>query len=391
VIKAAAAAGNGIPPKIQPYFSPVATQFASRHRVFVPGDCAILFVKFGLIFRVVTKNFGAEQMTPQKENFDLQSSAYHRKLRLGLAGGLILLLVIGCNSSTKSPTQEGGNLTVTLGPSQTPVPVISMTPSMPLPPPFTNTPAPTPTPTTQPSELTDDKGVVMRLVPAGLFSMGSNNGQPDEKPVHQVDLPAFYLDKYEVTNVLYQACVDAGVCQVPANTSLGLHGGSYGTYGNPQFEHYPVIWVDWNMAKTYCEWRGARLPSEPEWEKAARGTDGRTYPWGERIDPTFANYGRNAPDEYNEVFGRTTAVGSYENNKSPYGIYDLAGNVWEWVADWYDVYPGGDVSVNPAFGQTYRVVRGGAWDTSDYILRTTFRGGNYPNTTVNYIGFRCAR
>jgi formylglycine-generating enzyme required for sulfatase activity len=301
--------------------------------------------------------------------------------RIRIAGGLAMLLVfaiVGCKSQAVA--------TSTPAFTETPVPVFTATP-LPLP---TNTLVVF-TPTALPAEITDANGVVMRLVPAGPFTMGSSNGMPDEKPVHIVNLPTFYMDKYEVTNAFYKACVDAGVCQVPANTGAGLHPGAYGTYGDQQFDNYPVIWVDWNRAKTYCEWRGARLPSETEWEKAARGTDERKYPWGDGIDPTFANYGSNVPDDYGGVFGKTTAVGIYPKGQSPYSIYDMAGNVWEWVADWYDVYPGGDLDANSAFGQeTYRVLRGGSWSDDPDLLRTTFRGGNTPDTTVNYIGFRCA-
>jgi formylglycine-generating enzyme required for sulfatase activity len=214
---------------------------------------------------------------------------------------------------------------------------------------------------------------------------------PDEKPVHTVDLPAFYMDKYEVTDARYKACVDESVCQVPANSGLGYHGDAHGTYGDQKFDNYPVTWVDWSRAQTYCQWRGAHLPSEIEWEKAARGTDERKYPWGDAINPTFANYGNNAPDNYTGSTGKTMAVGSYPAGQSPYGIDDMAGNVWEWVADWYDVYPGGDPSANSAFGQqAYRVLRGGSWNNDPDLLRTTFRGGNSPGTTLNYIGFRCA-
>jgi formylglycine-generating enzyme required for sulfatase activity len=299
--------------------------------------------------------------------------------RIKIAGGLAVLLVfaiVGCKSQAVA----------------TPTAVVIETPT----PALTATPLPTKTPllftpTVLPAEITDAKGAVMRLVPAGPFTMGNSNGMPDEKPVHTVDLPAFYMDKYEVTNTFYKVCVDAGVCQVPANTGAGIHPGAYGTYGNQQFDNYPVIWVDWGRANTYCEWRGARLPSENEWEKAARGTDGRKYPWGEAIDPTFANYGSNVPDDYGGVFGKTTAVGSYPKGQSPYGIDDMAGNVWEWMADWYDMYPGGDPSANSAFGQkTFRVLRGGAWSDNPDLLRTTFRGGNTPDTAVNYVGFRCA-
>lgn len=245
------------------------------------------------------------------------------------------------------------------------------------------------TPTALPVEIIDAKGVVMRLVPAGPFRMGSSDGMPDEKPVHTVDLPAFYMDKYEVTNALYRACVYAGVCLEPVNTGSGVHSTEY---GNRQFDNYPVTRVYWDRAETYCEWRGARLPKETEWEKAARGNDERKYPWGNAIDPTFANYGSNVSDNDGKVFGKITAVGSYPKGQSPYGIYDMAGNVWEWAADWYDMYPGGDPSANIAFGQkTYRVLRGGGWNDDPDLLRTAFRGGNIPNTALNYIGFRCVR
>jgi len=291
---------------------------------------------------------------------------------------LLILTIVGCNP------QAVATSTATF--TETPASAFTVTP---LPQP-TNTLVAF-TATALPAEITDAEGVVMRLVPAGPFTMGSNDGMPDEKPVHVVDLPAFYMDKFEVTNALYKVCVDAGACQVPANTAFGIHPGAYGTYGNQQFDDYPVIWVDWDQAQTYCEWRSARLPSENEWEKAARGTDGRKYPWGDTIDPTFANYGSNVPDNYSGVFGKTTAVGSYPKGQSPNGIYDMAGNVWEWVADWYDVYPGGDLSANDAFGQkAYRVLRGGSWSDDPALLRTTFRGGNTADTTVNYIGFRCA-
>jgi formylglycine-generating enzyme required for sulfatase activity len=276
--------------------------------------------------------------------------------------------------------------------TQAVVPVYTATPTVSVP---TFTPSPVTlvyNPQPLPDDIFDTQGVPMRLVPAGLFTMGSDAGMPDEKPVHTVDLPAFYMDKYEVTNARYKVCVDAGACQTPANSGLGYHGDEIGTYGHQEFDNYPVTWVDWSRAQTYCEWRGARLPGETEWEKAARGTDGRKYPWGASIDPTFANYGNHAPDNFVGLIGKATAAGRYPKGQSPYGIHDMAGNVWEWVADWYDVYPGGDISANSAFGQqTYRVLRGGSWNNEPEQLRTTFRGGNSPDTTLNYIGFRCAR
>jgi formylglycine-generating enzyme required for sulfatase activity len=254
----------------------------------------------------------------------------------------------------------------------------------------------TPTATPLRDEITDAKGVPMRLVPAGTFTMGSDADDAlaeckkyrsdcsrdwfiNEEPAHQVDLDAFYMDKFEVTNARYKACVDAGVCTPPQDTNSYTRS-SY--YDNSQYNNFPVINVDWNQAKTYCEWRGARLPSEAEWEKAARGTDGRTYPWGEGIDCDKANY--------SGCKGDTTEVGSYADGKSPYGLYDMAGNVWEWVSDWYDAYPGNTIS-NSDYGTKYRVLRGGSWYDSEYVLRTSYRGRDTPDVINLYVGFRCAR
>jgi hypothetical protein len=145
----------------------------------------------------------------------------------------------------------------------------------------------TPTPTSLPTEITDAKGVQMVFVPSGKFTMGSNNGLVDERPVHEVYLDAHYIDKYEVTNALYEVCVDNGGCTPPKNKSSYTRDSYYGT---SQYDDYPVINVDWSQAATYCEWRGGSLPTEAQWEKAARSTDQRTYPWGEGISCNEANY-----------------------------------------------------------------------------------------------------
>ena len=202
-----------------------------------------------------------------------------------------------------------------------------------------------------------------------------------EEPPHSVDLPAFYMDVYEVANAPYKACVTAGKCKPPRLLTSATH---TDYYENAQYGNYPVIDVDWDSAKTYCEWRGARLPTEAEWERAARSTDGRTFPWGEGIDKTRANYAETKA-------GDPVAVGSYESGKSAEGLYDMAGNVWEWVADWYDVYPGGNPSTSPDFGQKLRVLRGGAWLDPANSLRSAFRGQLDPTHSFGNIGFRCAR
>ena len=228
-------------------------------------------------------------------------------------------------------------------------------------------------------EYTDSKGVPMVLVPAGEFTMGSDNGSDDEKPVHTVYLDAFYMDKFEVTNAHYNVCVDAGLCSD--------HRAEYFWYNYPDYANHPVVYVDWNQAKTYCEWRGSNLPTEAQWEKAARGTDGRTYPWGEGIDCNKANY--------TSCIGDTTQVGSYESGASPYGIYDLSGNVWEWVADWYSkAYYHNSPASNPLGSDSgsYRVLRGGAWTNSGYgyYIRASVRYGVNPGYSDFIVGFRCS-
>jgi formylglycine-generating enzyme required for sulfatase activity len=232
-------------------------------------------------------------------------------------------------------------------------------------------------------EFTDAKGVAMVFVAAGNFIAGSDSGYDDEKPVHTVHLDDFYIDKFEVTNVLFRACVDAGACQPPGREGSFTRD-SYHT--DPQYDDHPVVFVDWEAAGSYCAWRGMDLPTEAQWEKAARGTDGRTYPWGEGIDGSLANYKDTVED--------TTAVGSYKDGKSPYGAYDMAGNAWEWVADWYSntYYLSTPLTdpPGPSSGQ-YRVLRGGSWHDDESIARTSNRGWNQLEYFYNTdFGFRCA-
>jgi formylglycine-generating enzyme required for sulfatase activity len=197
-----------------------------------------------------------------------------------------------------------------------------------------------------------------------------------------VYLDEFFIDKYEVTNLNYQACVKVGTCLPPVETRSETRPDYY---GNSKFNNYPVIFVDWNMAKAYCGWRGMRLPTEAEWEKAARGTDARTYPWGEEFDLRFANYAKKSGD--------TEEVGLYEIGQSPYGVYDMAGNVWEWVSDRYQQdYYASSPSRNPLGPETgdYHVFRGGSWFNFEAHMRVTNREG-YPATYADInIGFRCA-
>ena len=227
----------------------------------------------------------------------------------------------------------------------------------------------------------DQDEMVMVYVPAGEFSMGSDTGGSNEKPIHTVTLDAFWIDQTEVTNGMYARCVAAGACQPPSDTASYTRS-SY--YNDTQYADYPVIYVDWDQASAYCAWCGARLPTEAEWEKAARGADGRTYPWGENIDSILANYSINVGD--------TTKVGSYPDGASPYGALDMAGNVWEWVDDWYgsNYYNHSPISnpTGPDSGAS-KVLRGGFWGNDGLILLSAYRYWGDPTNAGDVIGFRC--
>lgn len=220
-------------------------------------------------------------------------------------------------------------------------------------------------------------------VPAGSFEMGANDGAADEKPVHQVKGAAFEMDRYEVTNARYAACVAAGKCTKPSLTSSKTRPGYF---TDAKFADYPVIFVSWSQASAYCSYAGGRLPTEAEWERAAKGTDGpRTYPWGESTpDCSKANFAGCAGD--------TDLVGRREAGASPYGAMDMAGNVWEWTADFYDSkYYGSSPAIDPKGPSTgkLRVMRGGCWVSGASSLRTTCRKAELPDSWAPNVGFRC--
>jgi len=251
------------------------------------------------------------------------------------------------------------------------------------------TPIAIPTEKALPTEIVDEKGVTMRLVPAGEFKMGTNEGQQEAGPVHTVYLDAFYIDKYEVTHAFYKACVDAGECKLPKSLER---------YADPYYQDFPVVNVDWYLSSAYCAWRGGRLPTEAQWEKAARGTDERIYPWGNEITCDQANYFDNGIRKFCGQ-GVMAKVGSYPKGVSPYGVYDMAGNVLEWVADWFD--GDGNTGYNYYANSPYlnpvgppdgdrKVFRGGSWMNLPFDLRTTTRNSSYPTVHYVSIGFRCA-
>jgi serine/threonine-protein kinase len=224
----------------------------------------------------------------------------------------------------------------------------------------------------------------MVFVPAGPFEMGSNSGDNSEKPVHTVTLDSFWIDRTEVTNAIYELCVNAGACTSPG------YPGSYSRpsyYGDSQFADYPVIFVSWHDAEAYCEWAGRRLPTEAEWEKAARGTDGGTFPWGNASpDANLLNFDMNVGD--------TTEVGEYPGGASPYGALDMAGNVWEWVNDWHgETYYSSSPSENPPgpSSGSLRVLRGGSFNLPDDSVRAADRVRFRPTDSDSIVGFRCAR
>jgi len=325
----------------------------------------------------------------------------NNKVRWPWAAGFVILLVVVC---VVIAAMLMPNIRARLSPAPidtptlTPIPLVTSTPALTFTSTVLSTPSPNPIPTlgvgstwTRPVDK-----MVMVYVPGGDFVMGDTNDQAmaecqefatdckqeyftDEQPPHIVSLEAYWIDRTEVTNAMYAFCVKAGVCQVPKSLSSKTRN-SY--YGNPQYDHFPVIYVNWKNASEYCAWVGARLPSEAEWEKAARGTDERSFPWGNGgPNDTLANF--KAED--------TVAVGSYLAGASPYGALDMAGNVWNWLNDWYDAYPEGDPAVSKFYGTTWRVMRGGTWASLGATsLRSCYRAADYPVIANERIGFRCA-
>mgnify|MGYP003385103362 CR=1 FL=1 len=225
----------------------------------------------------------------------------------------------------------------------------------------------------------------MVAIPAGEFIRGTNQRLPDEGPQHTVTLPEFMLDRYEVTNLQYKKFIDATAHRSPDHFRNR-------TYPAGKADH-PVTFVSWNDADAYCAWAGKRLPSDQEWEKAARSTDGREYPWGNEFDIENANM----PLRWQALkqFGDTTPVGAFEKGASPYGVYDMSGNVWEWTASWYEAYPG-NTTPSESYGQRYKTLKGGSWfDCSIYkcgISAPVYNRAFFASRTRNdTFGFRCAK
>jgi formylglycine-generating enzyme required for sulfatase activity len=237
-----------------------------------------------------------------------------------------------------------------------------------------------------------DKFPGMVLVPAGEFNMGLDEAQVQKlvdtlkamskyfdntTPAHKVDVAAFYIDIYEVTNEDYKKFVEATGHNIPLNWEDA--GGDI-PKGK---EMHPVTFVNWEDADAYCKWAKKRLPAEAEWEKAARGTDGRLFPWGDKFEKKKLNYEKSRKNG-------TTKAGSYKDGISPYGCYDMAGNVWEWTADNYLPYPN-NTKEDEFYGTERYVLRGGSFLDADYDTVSAMRSKFTKLTDDENVGFRCVK
>ena len=336
----------------------------------------------------------------------------------------IILSACGAQNSTPAPTNEPANTllptatnpsaptntpeaTVEASPTLTQQPTGTPEPTEANPPTATATPtlAETPIPEAGATRLYEVDQMVQVYIPAGEFIMGSDdleaqilkdNGRAyPEIPVHTTYVDSYWIDKFEITNEQYALCVAAGVCQ-PPYLSKSETRPSY--YDDPEYANYPVIYVSWYMATAYCEWTGRRLPTEAEWEKAARGTDGRKYTWGnDKPTGELANFcDTNCPrtianHNFDDGYGDTAPVGSYPAGASPYGVMDLAGNVWEWTSTIIQDYPyDADDGREDPDKYAERVWRGGPWSNGYWWIRATVRYRSIPFYWYVNLGFRCA-
>ena len=328
-------------------------------------------------------------------------------LGIGALGVVCILMIVGAGygalklfqtSWTAKPMVEEPSLPVaTVAGSGTEIDAGTATPEL------TATPAfIVPTPIDLKTSSKDSAEIV--FVPAGEFIMGSNPNEPyfwgAEAPKHNVYLDAFWIYRTEVTNAMYRTCVDAGACPRPAEEVSRTHGDYF---ISSKYDNYPVIYVTYDDALSYCAWADARLPTEAEWEKAARGTDGRLFPWGnEEIQNYYANFcdvGCPNPEpteiewQFDDGYRDVAPAGSFPAGTSPYGAWDMAGNVLEWVSDWYAA---GYYSVSPyenpmgpADGSRHPI-RGGSWWSGRAGLRPAARASKSLDYESDMVGFRCA-
>jgi len=296
--------------------------------------------------------------------------------KIGIAGMALIVLLCGIYGIIYAIN----NWPATVPPTPTSRPPTKTSTFTPKPPTATFTPVPptfTPTSGIGLTMLSEKDGMTLVFVSAGEFIMGSDDGEDDEKPVHTVYLDSYWIDKTEVTNKMYRMCVDADICQSPVSW--------YSDYY--ELDDYPVFYTDWYQAKTYCEWADRRLPTEAEWEKAARGPNGRTYPWGEESPNSNLYHDYYLVGSISDIRDAYTMVGSYPAGASIYGALDIAGNASEWVSSVYLSYPyfaGGDrENLNASLSRTIRGLPYGL-----DLVRSSIRLRGHPTEDVS--GFRCA-
>ncbi|MBW6474259.1 MAG: formylglycine-generating enzyme family protein, partial [Anaerolineaceae bacterium] len=321
---------------------------------------------------------------------------------------LVMLLVVGASLLSRDrrgiPTASAEPTDAAVAMVEGPIPADMDSPAQTLADPSLPSPKvteasiPTSTPTSEPTfgigsrrvNPADDE--LMVYVPEGEFMMGSqiSEASENEKPQHLVYLDAFWIYRTAVTNKAYRICVEEGICSAPSNTYY---------FADPSYADHPVVYVNWFDAAAYCQWAGGRLPTEAEWEKAARGTDGRNYPWGNSpVTGDKANFcdvncqNSWAENTQNDGYENTAPVGSYPAGASFYDALDMAGNVWEWVTDWYDeAYYNWSLNENPTGPSvgTTRVLRGGSWYDQAKHIRVSYRGRHVPDESLMDYGFRC--
>jgi eukaryotic-like serine/threonine-protein kinase len=311
--------------------------------------------------------------------------------------GLLLLILLTAAILTLSGLRDEDEVAAEATTTLESAIVAALTAIAPTPSPL---PAPTLPPAPSPEPFITDTGARMLFMPSGLFRMGTDEGNADERPSHLIRLDSFFIDETEVTNGQYAQCVAAEVCTPPARNTASYHPAYY---GDPAYDDYPVIRVSWYNADTFCNWRGARLPSEAEWEMAA-GFDPiqsimLRYPWGDAFDGNKLNFcdvgcPRDVADNSVDDGHRDTApVGSFVDGRSPIGAYDMVGNVMEWVSDWYDPrYYETSTDINPLGPPEgeFKAIRGGSWLSGADELSIVTRSSFDPSVTRVNLGFRCA-
>jgi formylglycine-generating enzyme required for sulfatase activity len=396
-------AARDVNPNVEPYLSMVATR-AMDLRPDARYESAKVFIQ------ALERPAGwsvSQQEGPRRTEFDQnappprlpQKRRKKMEQRTILALSAVLLIIIGfviglVYAGTRPEVLESQAAATSTIESQVIAALTAITT-------VTPSPAPSATPVPTPEPVVDETtGARMIYVPGGIFRLGDNDGESDESPSHIVKLDPFFIDETEATNGQYDYCVDEGVCDPPSRPGATFH---RAYYGDPAFDDYPVIFVNWFNARDYCAWRGARLPSEAEWERAA-GFDPvqaikYRYPWGEAFDGTVANFcDTNCPQsdkniEFDDGHNDTAPVATFPDGASPFGLYDMAGNVMEWVSDWYDPrYYEESTDTNPLgpLEGEFKSLRGGSWLSSENEVRTSGRSSYLPSVSRANLGFRCA-